>query len=48
MQTQITLRRVIEEEIEELGKNLFAALQAVIDPLDNQLGYMGKQETLQA
>ena len=29
-------------------KSLSAALQAVIDPLDNQLGYMGKQETLQA
>ena len=29
-------------------KNLSAALQAVINPLDNQLGYMGKQETLQA
>ena len=30
------------------AKNLSAALQAVIDPLDNQLGYMAKQETLQA
>ena len=30
------------------AKNLSAALQAKIDPLDNQLGYMGKQETLQA
>ena len=30
------------------AKNLSAALQAVIDPLDNQLDYMGKQETLQA
>ena len=30
------------------AKNLSAALQAVINPLDNQLGYMGKQETLQA
>ena len=29
-------------------KNLSVALQAIIDPLDNQLGYMGKQETLQA
>ena len=27
--------------------NLSATLQAVIDPLDNQLGYMGYQETLQ-
>ena len=26
--------------------NLSATLQAVIDPLDNQLGYMGYQETL--
>ena len=55
MQTQVTPRRVIEEETLELGekpqnsaKNLSAALQAVIDPLDNQLGYMAKQETLQA
>ena len=30
------------------AKNLSAALQVVIDPLDNQLGYMGKQEALQA
>ena len=30
------------------AKNLSAALQAEIDPLDNQLGYMSKQETLQA
>ena len=30
------------------AKNLSAALQAVIDPPDNQLGYMGKHETLQA
>ena len=29
-------------------QNLSAALQAEIDPLDNQLGYMGEQETLQA
>ena len=29
-------------------KNLSTALQVEIDPLDNQLGYMGKQETLQA
>ena len=28
------------------AKNLFAALQAVIDPLDNQLGYIGEQKTL--
>ena len=48
MQTQITLRRVIEVETEELGENLSAALQVVIDPLNNQLGYMGEQNTLQA
>ena len=41
MQTHITRQCVIKEEIEELDKNLSAALQAVIDPLDNQLGYMG-------
>ena len=29
-------------------KNLSAALQAVIDSLDNQLGYMGDQNALQA
>ena len=40
MQTRITCRCVVEEEIEELGENLSAALQAMIDPLDNQLGYM--------
>ena len=40
MQTQITPRRIIEKETEELGENLSAALQGVIDPLDNQLGYM--------
>ena len=38
--TKTTQRCVIEEETEVLGVNLFAALQAVIDPLDNQLGYM--------
>ena len=41
MQTQITRQCVIEEETVELGKNLSAALQAEIDPLENQLGYMG-------
>ena len=46
MQTQIIPRRVIEEETEELGEKPLTALQAVIDPLDNQLGYKGKQETL--
>ena len=29
-------------------KNLSAALQAEINPLDNQLEYNGEQETLQA
>ena len=29
-------------------KNLSAALQEEIDPLDNQWGYKGEQETLQA
>ena len=29
-------------------KNLSTALQAVIDPLENQLGYISKQKTLQA
>ena len=41
MQTQITRRCVIEKEIEELGEKHPAALQAVINPLDNQLGYIG-------
>ena len=40
MRTRITHRCVVEEETEELGENLSAALQAMIDPLDNQLGYM--------
>ena len=48
MQTHITPRRVVEEETKNLAKNLSTALQAVIDPPDNQLGYMDKQETLQA
>ena len=48
MQIQITRRCVIEEEIEELGEKPLRRLQVVIDPLDNQLGYMGKQETFQA
>ena len=39
--TQITRRCVIEEETEELDENLSATLQAVIDLLDNKLGYMG-------
>ena len=38
--TKTTQRCVIEEETEVLGVNLSAALQAVIDPLDNLLGYM--------
>ena len=30
------------------AKNLFVTLQTVINPLDNQLEYIGKQKTLQA
>ena len=30
------------------AKNLSTALQAEIDPLDNQLGYKDEKETLQA
>ena len=49
MQTQITLRCVIEEKTEELREKILSvALQVEIDPLDNQLGYKGEQETLQA
>ena len=47
MQTQITPRRV-KRKSKNLVKNLSATLQAKIDPLDNQLGYKGEQETLQA
>ena len=43
--TKTTQRCVIEEETEVLGVK---PLEAVIDPLDNQLGYMGLQDTLQA
>ena len=38
--TKTTQRCAIEEKIEFLGVNLSVALQAVIDPLDNQLGYI--------
>ena len=41
MQTQITRGCVIEEKTEELGEKPLRHLQAVIDPQDNQLGYMG-------
>ena len=41
--TKTTQRCVIKDEIEVLGINLSAALQAVIDPLDNQLRYMGSK-----
>ena len=37
--TKTTQRCVIEEETEVL--NVKSLRQAVIDPLDNQLGYMG-------
>ena len=46
--TKTTKRCVIKEETEVVGVKPLRRLQAVIDPLDNQLGYMGKQETLQA
>ena len=32
---------LLKRKPKNLAKNLFAALQAVIDPLENQLGYMG-------
>ena len=41
MQTQITRRCVIEEETEELSKKHLCRPPSEIDPLDNQLGYMG-------
>ena len=41
MQTQITCQCVIEEKTEELGEKPLRHLQAEIDPLDNQLGYIG-------
>ena len=48
MQTQITSRRIIEEETEELSENPLRCPSRGIDPLDNQLGYKGEQETFQA
>ena len=39
--TKTTQRCVIEEETKVLGVKPLPTLQAVIDPLDNQLGYMG-------
>ena len=39
---------LLKRKSKNSAKNLSAALQAVIDPLDNQLEYMDKQETLQA
>ena len=41
MQTQITRQCVIEEETEELDEKPLRCPQAVIDPLDNQWGYIG-------
>ena len=32
---------LLKRKLKNSAKNLSAALQAVIDPLDNQLGYMG-------
>ena len=37
-----------KRKLKNLVKNIYAALQAEIEPLDNQLGYKGEQETLQA
>ena len=37
-----------KRKLKNSAKNLSAALQAIIDQLDNELGYMGEQETLQA
>ena len=37
-----------KRKLKNSAKNLSAALQVVIDPLDNQLGYIGYQEILQA
>ena len=39
---------LLKRKLKNSVKNLFAALSAEIDPLDNQLGYKGEQETLQA
>ena len=41
MQTQITRDVLSKRKLKTSAKNLSVALQAVIDPLDNQLGYMG-------
>ena len=46
MQTQITPRHFIEEETEELIEKSLRRPPIEIDPLDNQLGYNGEQETL--
>ena len=37
-----------KSKLKNSAKNLSVTPQAVIDLLDNQLEYMGKQETLQA
>ena len=39
---------ISKRKLKNLVKNIYAALQAEIEPLDNQLGYKGEQETLQA
>ena len=39
--SKTTQRCVIEEETKELGEKPLRALQSVINPLENQLGYMG-------
>ena len=46
MQTQITRRCVIKEETEELGEKPLRRPPSGNRSVDNQLGYMGKQETL--
>ena len=46
--TKTTQRCVIEEETEVLSINPLHCLQEIINSLDNQLGYMSYQETLQA
>ena len=38
---------LLKKKPKKLAKNFSAALQVEIDPLDNQLGYKGEQETLQ-
>ena len=39
---------LLKRKSKNSAKNLSAAFQVEIGPLDNQLGYKGEQETLQA